>query len=427
MSGTNCSRTPSEPGAVAEALLAAAWCLPSAALAGFLATQLGVWKIPPTTTMLLGSPAALLVGRPVFWGLALSFLFRRMKLLPLIVCGVWLDQLLLGVAQVESANDLGFWVCEAFAVATCLAPAHLFVHWTRERQHLTARNLMHLLFHGALFIVIYPMLLEQITGGNFRAAAERSSALNKIELQLLAIPCVLLLTAMQKFHARGRGTPMPGDAPRHLVISGVYAYVANPMQIGKFGVLLGWSLFLRNPWISGVAGFGLFYSLTVARLNEDRDLAQRFGFRWLEYRRHVRRWSPRWKPWTPNALAADSATLYLDLACGPCGHLARWFAAQCPIGLRVLSLGLLPCPVPARMTYRSAEGGPEFQGMAALARALEHVNLAWAFCGWMLRLPLICWFAEIIADAVGPSRAEHCRSREHPAGHVVLDCVSAQK
>ena len=411
MSGTNCSRAPSELSALAAALLAAAWCLPSAALAGFLATQLGVWEIPPATTMLLGSPAALLLGRPVFWGLALSFLFRRMQLLPLIVCGVWLDQLLFGVAQVESANDLGFWVCEAFAVATCLVPAHLFVHWTRERQHLTARNVMHLLFHGALFIVIYPMLLEQITGGNFRAATERSSVLNKIELQLLAIPCVLLLTAM----------------PRHLVTSGVYAYVANPMQIGKFGVLLGWSLFWRNPWISGVAGIGLFYSLTVARLNEDRDLAQRFGGRWLEYRRRVPRWSPRWKPWIPNALAADSATLYLDLACGPCGHLARWFAAQRPTGLRVLSLGLLPFPVPARMTYRSAEGGPEFQGMAALARALEHVNLAWAFCGWMLRLPLICWFAEIIADAVGPSRAEHCRTQEHPAGRVVLDCVSAQK
>ena len=87
----------------------------------------------------------------------------------------------------------------------------------------------------------------------------------------------------------------------------------------------------------------------------------------------------------------------------------NWFAVQRPTALRVLSLGLLPQPT--RMTYRSAQSGPEFQGMTALARALEHVNLAWAFCGWMLRLPLICWFAEMIADAVGPSRAEYCRAR----------------
>jgi len=425
MNGTNGSRAASELSTAAEALLAAAWCLPSAALAGFLATQLGVWKIPPATTMLLGSPAVLLAGRAVFWGLTLSFLFRRMKLLPLILCGVWLDRLLFGVVRVESANDLGFWVCEVFALAACLVPAHLFVHWTRERKHLATRNVMHLLFHGALFIVVYPMVLEQITGGNFRAAAERSSALNKIELQLLAIPCVLLLTAMQEFHARGRGTPMPGDAPRHLVTSGIYAYVANPMQIGKFGVLLGWSLFWRNPWISGVAAIGLFYSLTVARLNEDRDLGQRFGGKWLEYRQHVPRWLPRWKPWIPNAPVADSATLYLDLACGPCAHLARWFAVQRPTALRVLSLGLLPQPT--RMTYRSAQSGPEFQGMAALARGLEHVNLAWAFCGWMLRLPPICWLADMIADAVGPWRAEHCRARQHPTGRAVLDYFSAQK
>jgi len=186
-------------------------------------------------------------------------------------------------------------------------------------------------------------------------------------------------------------------------------------------------VFWRNPWISGVAGIGLLYSLTVARLKEDRDLAQRFDGRWLEYRRHVRRWFPRWKPWTPNALAADSATLYLDFACGPCGHLARWFAAQRPTGLRVLSLSLLPWGATPRMTYRSAEGGPEFQGMGALARALEHVNLAWAFCGWMLRLPLICSLAEMIADAVGPSRAVHCPAREHRAASVVLDYFSAQK
>src|SRR5215469_6289256 len=118
MNGTNGSRAASELSTAAEALLAAAWCLPSAALAGFLATQLGAWKIPSATTVLLGSPAALLVGRVMFWGLTLSFLFRRMKLLPLIVCGVWLDQLLFGVVQVEPANDLGFWVCEVFAVAT---------------------------------------------------------------------------------------------------------------------------------------------------------------------------------------------------------------------------------------------------------------------------------------------------------------------
>jgi len=32
---------------------------------------------------------------------------------------------------------------------------------------------------------------------------------NKFYLQFLIIPCVFLITAMQEFHAAGRGTPMP--------------------------------------------------------------------------------------------------------------------------------------------------------------------------------------------------------------------------
>jgi hypothetical protein len=36
--------------------------------------------------------------------------------------------------------------------------------------------------------------------------------------------------------------------------------------------------------------------------------------------------------------------------------------------------------------------------MAAIAAALQHLNLAWAFVGFFLRLPIINQFAQVISD-----------------------------
>jgi len=402
----------------AAALLAAAWALPSAALAGFLTMQLDAWTVPSSTLLLLGSPAIVLFDRALVWGWAFAFFADRVSLVRLAFLGVLLD-LMLPLDRVSYQPSPQFLFAEALAVGVCLLPAQLFARWTRERSHLTARNMMHLCFHSALLLGIWPLLITQFLGGNWHAWAERSSETNKFYLQFLIIPCVALISAMQEFHGSGRGTPMPHDAPPRLVTTGIYSYVANPMQIGKFGVLFIWGLFWKNAWIVAAAFLGLLYSLTIARWNEDRDMAARFGAEWRLYRRNVRRWIPRWRPWVAAAGAADSAALYLDLDCGPCGHFARWFAGQCPTQLRVLPLTAhFPKPL-ARITYRAAGGQREVQGMHAIARAFDHLNLAWAFCGWMLRLPLIGWVAELIAEAVSPSGPERCSVNVSGASPVI--------
>jgi hypothetical protein len=40
-------------------------------------------------------------------------------------------------------------------------------------------------------------------------------------------------------------------------------------------------------------------------------------------------------------------------------------------------------------------------GVRALGRALEHVNLAFAFIGWTIRLPVVGEFVQLVTDAVG--------------------------
>ncbi len=391
----------------ATALLAAAWALPSAALAGFLAMQLDAWTVPSSTLLVFGSPAIVLLDRVLVWGWAFAFFADRVSLVRLAILGVLLD-LMIPLDRVSYHASPQFLFAEAFAVGVCLVPAQLFARWTRERSHLTARNMMHLCFHSALLLGIWPLLITQFLGGNWHAWAGRSSAADKFYLQFLILPCVFLITSMQEFHAAGRGTPMPYDAPSRLVTTGIYSYVANPMQIGKFGVLFFWGLFWKNGWIVAAAFLGLVYSLTIARWNEDGEMAARFGAEWILYRRNVRRWLPRWRPWIAAAGAADSAALYLDLDCGPCGHFARWFAAQCPTQLRVLPLTAHFPNTITRITYRIAGGDSEVRGIRAIARGFDHLNFAWAFCGWILRLPLIGWVAELITEAVSPSESEQC-------------------
>jgi len=400
-----------------EAFLAAAWCLPAAAFAGFLSIRLGIWTFSATTLLLLGAPAILLLGRVLIWGWAFAAFLENASLVLLAALGFTLDLLLLALSGVAFRLDSRFLFTEIFAIGICLVPAQLFARWTREGQHLAARNLMHLVFHAALLLVTWPSLIMQLFGGDWRAWAERSSTANKFYLQLLFIPCVLLITAMQEFQAAGRGTPMPQDAPQNLVTTGVYAYVANPMQIGKFGVLFGWGLFWKNPWFVTVAFLGLLYSVSIARWREDRDLAARFGATWSNYRRHVPLWLPRWRPWIANSSAQDLAVLYLDLNCGPCAILARWLVAQRPTELRILPLSAHLSNEISRITYRPAGTGQrEEYSLSAIARSLGHIHLAWAFCGWMLRLPLIAWTAKLITDAVNPARANHCRPLpSHPS------------
>ena len=55
-----------------------------------------------------------------------------------------------------------------------------------------------------------------------------------------------------------------------------------------------------------------------------------------------------------------------------------------------------------RVTYLPVEG-PNSLGVAAIARALEHIHLGWAIIGWSLALPGVVHFAQLLADVFGPA------------------------
>jgi protein-S-isoprenylcysteine O-methyltransferase Ste14 len=95
------------------------------------------------------------------------------------------------------------------------------------------------------------------------------------------------------FARHGRGTPAPIDAPKRLVVRGLYRFIRNPMYVGVLLVIVGWAAFYESRAILfyGV-GIGLMFHLVVLVV-EEPVLARQFGESYQDYRRAVGRWIPR--------------------------------------------------------------------------------------------------------------------------------------
>ncbi len=114
---------------------------------------------------------------------------------------------------------------------------------------------------------------------------------------LLALGLLLMSRTISLFHRVGGGTLAPFDSPRRLVVRGVYRHVRNPMISGVFAILLGEAVLLGSRvlfvWF---LCFVLLNALYVPFV-EEPSLERRFGDDYRVYKRSVRRWIPRRRPW----------------------------------------------------------------------------------------------------------------------------------
>ncbi|MBX7053998.1 MAG: hypothetical protein K1X36_03505 [Pyrinomonadaceae bacterium] len=81
----------------------------------------------------------------------------------------------------------------------------------------------------------------------------------------------------------GKGTPLPLDHAKYLVIRGPYAFVRNPMAVSGIGQGLAVALFLGSPLVAIYALMGSFIWQLIFRPLEEEDLARRFGEPYLKY------------------------------------------------------------------------------------------------------------------------------------------------
>lgn len=380
-------------------LLGALWTLPTLLLLQQLNNLVGHWwSFSTSGPTLRGMPVELALGWAVLWGVLPSLAFARV---PLAVTGAFLAALdVLTMPLLAPVLTLGpHWLRgEAVALALVLTPSLVLARTTQSKTLLPLRAGLQVALSGLLFLYLLPELAFALRPGRgWSPLLALSSAPRQMALQLIFFVAVPGVSAVQEFATRGRGTPIPYDPPTRLVTSGIYRYTSNPMQLACTLAMIGWALLLRSGWLLLAAGISAIYSAGIAHWDERVDLRARFGAPFRDYAAAVPVWRLRWRPFH----AGPSARLYVAGTCTVCSELRRFLEARHPRGLLLLPAESLPANSIRRLRYVPPEGVPAVEGVAALARALEHLHLGWAYCGFVLRLPLLDRLAQFVADAAG--------------------------
>jgi protein-S-isoprenylcysteine O-methyltransferase Ste14 len=328
----------------------------------------------------------------------LFLLFGGRYMLLALLTALWID--LVAMPRLTPLVQLGEgWLWgEALVLTACFAPGWSVASSTARDVHVGWRAAAQAVITGILMFVMLPAVILEHTGHSLWEVMQWPPWQLSLVFNTLLIPVVLGLAGSQEFAERGRGTPIPFDPPKHLVVTGPYAYVANPMQISVVTSLLILGAAYQSWLLAGAAGVAVIYALGIVRWHHAIDIKPRFGEAWRTYSQHVRNWLPRWRPWIETA-----STVYFAGYCDICRDTQHWVERLNPVGLEIKDAREHP-EMQTRVTYRYPDGS-EVQGVYAIASCLSHVNLACAFLGWFMRLPVVRQFLQVLVDGTGERAA----------------------
>ncbi len=95
------------------------------------------------------------------------------------------------------------------------------------------------------------------------------------------------------FASFGRGAPAPIDAPKKLVVRGLYRFTRNPMYVGVLTVISAWVVLYEALDLALYAAFVTACFHSFIRLYEEPHLESEFGDEYTAYKDQVGRWLPR--------------------------------------------------------------------------------------------------------------------------------------
>jgi protein-S-isoprenylcysteine O-methyltransferase Ste14 len=117
---------------------------------------------------------------------------------------------------------------------------------------------------------------------------------------LLAAGLAVAVESFARFALKGLGTPAPLYPPHHLVVSGHYRFVRNPMYVALLAAIVGQALLFASGALIIYAALVWLCCHAFVRLHEEPTLRRTFGREYEEFCAHVPRWVPRIRPWMPD-------------------------------------------------------------------------------------------------------------------------------
>ncbi|WP_413662110.1 methyltransferase family protein [Microbulbifer sp. CNSA002] len=345
--------------------------------AHIIAIQLGMWEYGSQTLKILGMPAdlwfagsllfgpAIFLASPKFNPIVFSIFFITLHVLtfnsldPLVIAG---EHWLIGVLSIFVLVHI---------------PAVYLAQWTSANIDLPRRATLLALAYGSLAFFIVPTLIMHTMGGSW--APDQWSIVKIVAITLCLLPCIIMgLSAVHMFVIYGEGTPIPLDRTKHLVTSGLYSYITNPMQLctATFWIVLG--AFLQNIFIALAAVMAVIFVLGLVRWHHRSDLLVRFPKGWPEYKANVPEWLPRWKPWIK-----EESKLYWNSTNLWQSRYIEWLKKRKPIGVVFIEHRH-----PSTL-YQDSKNRFTFSSIEAFIHPLFHINFVYALIASGLLLILL--------------------------------------
>lgn len=120
-----------------------------------------------------------------------------------------------------------------------------------------------------------------------------------VGILICVVGLILFIATIRIFIRIGKGTIMPWDPTRKLIVVGFYRHVRNPMILSLIIFLIGEALLFESYGIALLAAVNFVINTIYFIYSEEPGLKKRFGEEYIEYKQNVPRWIPRLKPWQP--------------------------------------------------------------------------------------------------------------------------------
>jgi protein-S-isoprenylcysteine O-methyltransferase Ste14 len=161
---------------------------------------------------------------------------------------------------------------------------------TRSTMALWAKSLLNAVLFFGIFMLALPGLAHHL----LPMGLPLPPPLRTWIAGVLAIVGVgAWIACLDTFSRRGRGTPLPADAPRHLVTQRLFRHMRNPIMAAELAVIWAEALYLASV---GAVVYATLITVGAHWLVvhiEEPELRRRFGQSYAEYCRKVPRWLPR--------------------------------------------------------------------------------------------------------------------------------------
>ncbi len=160
---------------------------------------------------------------------------------------------------------------------------------TRSIAALWSKSLLNALLFFAIFMVALPSAAHWLLP---LAVPVPQAPRAAFAVLLLLVGVAGWVWGLDVFSRRGRGTPFPLDAPRHLATEGPFARLRNPIMAAELLVIWGAAAYFGSVGVLVYAAAMTALAHWLVLHVEEPELRSRFGAQYDAYCARVPRWLP---------------------------------------------------------------------------------------------------------------------------------------